>query len=326
MKKHILFINTQAFGDVVLGINAARRYKEDNPDHLVSYAIKHNFQLTTNETDEGIKQVIEVLSYQSWLDAVGIVKINSQGGIDNLSLNNSDVANTPIYKIIGHTNWYSDLNISKSTNFPIKKYISKEQFLDGNTLLEVEDTKKPDILTIGTAGPLDWNRKLQCENTRINFLLSLEKELLSRGLEHNIVMFGVDINNYSLYQSLCLLKTVDLFISPMGSLIHSATALGVDTISIPSVFPASYDSPEYYSKKGWHRTVTHKPQNHCGSYSCVSPKLSTDKNHSFGNPPTEFGFWPKTCKYKDNGLSCTHQTDPEDIIIAVREWLDVRSK
>ena len=32
--KHIAFINTQAFGDSLLGINAARRLKENNPDYI----------------------------------------------------------------------------------------------------------------------------------------------------------------------------------------------------------------------------------------------------------------------------------------------------
>jgi ADP-heptose:LPS heptosyltransferase len=40
--KHILFINTQAFGDVLLGINAARRYKEEHPEDTVSFCLRDN--------------------------------------------------------------------------------------------------------------------------------------------------------------------------------------------------------------------------------------------------------------------------------------------
>lgn len=327
MKKHIVFVNLQAFGDVIHGINAARRYKKDNPEDLVTYTIKSSFQLTTNEGFSGIGEVLEVLEQQSWLDSVGLAIFDNQGNIRGLNLNKKSDEFKQVDKVIFHNNWYSDLGISKSANFPIKEFISEETYNQTDIVLEVPNVENSNnILKIGTVGPLDWNRKLLSESTRLSLMFGLKDILEAKKVQYEINLFGVDISNYSLLQSLQLIKNHNIFIAPLGSLIHGAAALGVDTISVPSVFPIEYDSPEFYMNTGWHKTIKHNEENHCKTYKCVTPKLSSSGDNSFGNPPAAFGFWPKNCPYTTTKLSCTKTVKPQDILDYFERWINDRSK
>lgn len=140
-------------------------------------------------------------------------------------------------------------------------------------------------------------------------------------------MLGVDIGNLTLLQSLQFLQQHDLFIGPMGSLVHAAAALGVDTICVPSVFPSRYDAPSSYTTFGKHYVVEHRAENHCGTYACVTEKNSdnADTRYSFGNPPTALGFWPKYCGNTPTGLACTNQVQHEDILSKFTEWLNDRN-
>lgn len=319
-------MNVQAFGDVIHGINAARRYKQEHPDHLVSYVIRENFQLTTNESFSGVTETLEVLEHQPWLDSVGLALVDNQGKVRGLNLNKKEEGFKKVDNFIIHASWYSDLGISKSANLPIKHLISEELFNDTDIQLHVPVSEiENDKIRISTSGPLDWNRKLQSENTRLELMFGIKDILESKGLDYEINMLGVDVGNYTLFQSLQILKRHNLFIGPMGSLVHSAAALGVDTISVPSVFPAEYDCPEFYMTTGWHKTVNHRSENHCGSYQCVATKLSTEDTKSFGNPPASFGFWPRHCPYTKSTLSCTKTVQAKDILDKFESWINDRS-
>ena len=318
---HIVFINTQAFGDCIFGINAVRRYKEEHPDHLVSYCLTNNFNLTTNDGPTGAAEVLEVLEKQPWLDAVGLVVFSSQGQIQNMQINRQEAEFKQVDKVILHYRWFSDLGISKSTNVPIQHFISPEKFADGNIKLQVESNKPTDdVIRIGIAGPLDWNRKLQSEMLRISVLQGIKDIMNNLNRPYEITMFGVEMANYSLYQTLMILNRQSVFIAPTGSLIHAAAALDVDTITIGSVFPAEYESPEYYMTQGWHRTVKALRENHCGEFKCVLPKLSSDMSAQSGNPPATLGFWPRICSHTESGLSCTKTYNSEQIINEFEAW------
>ena len=329
MSKHILFINTQAFGDVIFGINAAKRYKMSNPEHYVSYALKSNFSLTTNETSKGLQEVLEVLTLQPWLDSVGVVDISPSGQITSLKLNKNTEHTSSVDKIFVQNNWFSDLGIAKSANLEIKECIPSNLFDDLHPQLYVGDCPpNNEKIRIATAGPLDWNRKLQNEGVRVNTLYGLKDILEKDNTQFEINMFGVDVNNLTLLQSLQFLQQHDIFIGPMGALVHAAAALGVDTICVPSVFPSSYDSPSSYANSGNHYVVEHQKTNHCGTYACVKEKMSSnsDSRYSFGNPPAEMGFWPKYCPHTTTGLSCTNQVQYTDILSTFMEWLNDRNK
>lgn len=318
---HIVFINTQAFGDCIFGINAVRRYKEANPSHLVSYCLTNNFNLTTNDGPSGAAEVLEVLEKQPWLDAVGLVGFSQAGQIQNMQINRSEPEFKQVDKIILHYRWFSDLGISRSANHPIKQFISPAQFEDGNIQLRVESEKpNDDIVRIGIAGPLDWNRKLQSEILRINVLQGIKDIMAKSSKPYEITMFGVEMANYNLYQTLMLLNKQNIFIAPTGSLIHAAAALDVDTISIGSVFPAEYESPEYYMHKGYHKTVKAIAEHHCGDFKCVQIKNSSEPMAGPGNPPATLGFWPRLCSHTRSGLSCTKTYTPEQIINVFEEW------
>lgn len=318
---HIVFINTQAFGDCIFGINAVRRYKEANPDHLVSYCLTNNFNLTTNDGPSGAAEVLEVLEKQPWLDAVGLVGFSQTGQIQNMQINRSEPEFKQVDKVILHYRWFSDLGISRSANHPIQQFISPAQFKDGNVQLYVESEKPgDDIVRIGIAGPLDWNRKLQSEMLRINVLQGIKDVMAKINKPYEITMFGVEMANYNLYQTLMLLNRQNIFIAPTGSLVHAAAALDVDTISIGSVFPAEYESPEYYMSRGAHRTVKALAEHHCGDFKCVQIKNSSEPMAGPGNPPATIGFWPRLCPHTSSGLSCTKTYTPEQIINPFEEW------
>lgn len=328
MSKHVLFINTQAFGDVIFGINAAKRYKIANPDDHVSYALKSNFLLTTNETAQGLQEVLEVLSLQPWLDSVGVVEVSSTGQITSLKLNKQSDRTTNVDKIFVQNNWFSDLGISQSASLVIKEYLPDSLFDDTQPQLYLGTEKaKTDKIKIATAGPLDWNRKLQNESLRVNTLYGIRDTLEKDNIQFEINMLGVDIGNLTLLQSLQFLQQHDLFIGPMGSLVHAAAALGVDTICVPSVFPSRYDAPSSYTTSGKHYVVEHRAENHCSTYACVTEKNSdnADTRYSFGNPPTAIGFWPKYCGHTSTGLACTNQVQHEDILSKFTEWLNDRN-
>jgi len=325
---HIAFINTQAFGDSVLGINAARRLKENNPDFLISYSYLNRFNLTTNDGANGLFEALEVLEHQPWIDAVGVAQTDNTGRITGLNLNDQSEDFKKVDDVIFHDRWFSDLGISRSQNVPIKKYLTEEQFLDGNLELFVESEKiKDDTLRIATHGPLDWNRKLMNESLRLDVMFGLKEICDNRNITYEIDMFGVDIGNYSLYTALNILNRNDIFIGPAGSLTHSATALGLDTITIPSVFPVEYDLPEFYStNKGTHISVRHRAENHCGDFKCVSKKEHDAEDKRPNNPPTEWGFWLKACPHTDSKLACTKMVQSKDILDSFERLLDVRSK
>ena len=325
---HTVFINTQAFGDIIFGINAARRYKKDNPDHLVSYCITSTFTLTTNEGASGHSEVLEVLEKQDWLDAVGVVSFDSSGRMQNIRINNDDAKFKTVDSVVVHGRWFSDLGISKSANFEIKDRLSEESLNDTSLQLVVDGDKlDDDIVRIGIAGPLDWNRKLQSEILRLDVLKGIQDLMSEYALRYEITMFGVEMSNYSLHQSLQLLKRQDLFVSPMGSLIHASAALDVDTVSISSIFPKEYDSPEFYAQRGIHKTVVAKAENHCESYACVVEKNSTGANSSEpGNPTAQLGFWPRHCPHTQSKFSCTKTYEKDQILSKVKEWLNEKYK
>ena len=325
--KHIAFINTQAFGDSLLGINAARRLKENNPDYIVTYSLLSKFNLTTNDGMSGLSEVLEVLDKQPWIDAVGVASLDNRGVISGLSFTKEDEKFKKIDEVIFHDKWYSDLGISKSNNVPIKEYITTEQYNDGNIELFVESEKlEDDVLRIATNGPLDWNRKLQNESLRLDVMYGIKEILDARNILSEINLFGVDIHNYTLYQSLQILNKHDIFIGPAGSLTHSSTALGLDTITVPSVFPSSYDLPEFYSTKGHHLSVEHRKENHCGDFKCVSEKPHDGEDQSINNPKTEWGFWLRKCPFTETKLACTKTVVAKDILDCFERLLNVRSK
>jgi hypothetical protein len=322
---HVLFANTQAFGDVILGINAARRYKENNPDHLVSYCLRSNFMLTTHEQPSGISEVLEVISKQPWLDSIGLIEFDNRGQVKNVNLNKSEEQFKKVDKMFLHWRWFSDLGISKSANLPIKEYITEDQFLDGNTILNIDSVKPDDkILRIGMSGPLDWNRKLQSETMRLDIIQGIREILNNKNIEHELSFLGIECGNFNLYQSLQILKRQDLFISPLGSLVHASAAMNVNTISIPSVFPIEYDSPEFYSD-GYHKTIKPSTDNHCGDFKCIVPKLSKDADTNIepGNPTANFTFWPRHCPHTSTSFACTKTHNAESVLEEFKNWLDI---
>jgi ADP-heptose:LPS heptosyltransferase len=135
-------------------------------------------------------------------------------------------------------------------------------------------------------------------------------------------LLGRDVETGTLLDSLQKLNNSHIFIGPMGLPVHAAAGLGVDTISVTSVFPNHYDSPEYYHS-GWHRSI--KSSIHCGDYRCVTEKIYTQDSTVEG-PKTKWGFWPKKCPHTENKLSCVYNVSPDKLIETFADWYTEKGK
>jgi len=332
-QKYALFFNSMAFGDTLFGINSARRFKENNPDWKIGFTIRENFNLTTNDGRAGMQEALEVYSKQPWLDAVGYLVTDGQGNVTNIVLSDTELSKRKPDLFVPQTKWWTDFGNNKSNNYHIKDYLPEDILDDGNLELFVESDKiKDDILRIGMSGPLDWNRKLQSEKTRIEVINGIQEILIAKNIRAEINFFGVEINNYTMYQVLCVLNIHNLFLGPIGSLHHAAAALNVDTISIPSIFPTTLDTPKYYSTKGTHLNVEHRPENHCKvkETKCLGTKFYANKDkESFSGqegPFAKLGFWPRKCPYTESGWACTKTVVSKDILDVFESWLNEKYK
>ena len=90
-----------------------------------------------------------------------------------------------------HYRWFSDLGISKSANFEVREHISEHTLQESDIVLETPSEKVGDeVIRVGIAGPLDWNRKLQSESLRIDILQLIKSELESLHRPYEINLFA----------------------------------------------------------------------------------------------------------------------------------------
>lgn len=306
--KQVAIYNNQAFGDCLLGTHTASLYKQRFPDHNITFLVRENLKATTSETENQLEELIEVLELQNGIDNVGVISHDGR-------IQSKHPITESFYKIIVQDKWFSDLGIVKSQSYEL---LSDEHFSNTETKFNVLKAKNlpTDRLVIVTCGPLDWNRKLSNETTRVNTLNSIINFLKNNNIRAEIKMLGKDVDNMTILESLQCLNNSHLYIGPMGMYVHAAAGLGVDTIHVTSVYPPEYDSPKFYHS-GWHRPVIGKI--HCGTYACVSEKLSSTQVYPEG-PQTKMGFWPKKCEITQNKMSCVYNTNYYDIFQTFIEW------
>lgn len=314
MPKHLVIINTQSFGDILLSTHIARVAEKYVPDLKIHLAVRSDLTLTTAEKDKNaLADVLYILYLQHNIHSTGVVHLNQYYPVfyKDQSLEN------PEFLII--KGWSSDLGILKSQLKPFyDKYNIKEDMDTETKFYFGGPPKSTDNLTIGIAGNLDFLRKWGNEEEFNFFLAQINNSC------YNKIEFGVDSSPEPYSQQLIKLTQCDLLISPMGSLIHAAAGLGIDTISLTSVFPAIYDCPEYYHS-GWHRSCKPTSPLHCINYKCVSTKLY-DNQEAWGNPATTHGFWPKDCQYTANGKSCNYNVKANDILHHFEDWIKYKNE
>ena len=303
----LLVVNLQSFGDIQLSTHIATIANKYKPDLKVHFAFRKELTLTTAENNiNATADMVNIISRQPYVKSVGLI----ENGMYIGPLKRAD-------KVIVIQGWSSQLGIVKSQlkpfydMFDIKDPINTETYFYGGEL-----TKNNFVPTIGLAGDLDFLRKWGNEEEYKKFLAYM----LSNKYNIKIERFGVDTVSTSYWEQLQRLKTCDLLISPMGSLIHAAAGFNVDTINISSVFPTQYDSPEWYHS-GYHKSVKVYLQSelHCGDFKCIQFKPE-DNQQSWGNPPTEFGFWPNNCPYTKSGKSCVYSVTADVLINKFEEW------
>lgn len=316
--KYIGIINTQALGDCLLGTHTAKLYKRKFPDSHITFFVRDGLVPTTGESDVNDGVALKLLSIQSGIDAIGVIRRDG-------SLICSDPTITRLDEIIEQRAWFSDLGIAKSQHHTLLTKYSDDLFTDSETQFNVGSDKRlpSDRLVITTSGPLDWNRKTKNEYMRISILQKLRDFLIAKNVRAEIHMLGRDVETDDLVASLQRLNNSHIYIGPMGLPVHAAAGLGVDTIHVTSVFPSAYDSPSHYHS-GWHRPI--KSKIHCGTYACVSEKLFSGEVYAEEGPATQFGFWPKQCPHTENKMSCVYNSEPDAVIQAFAEWYEEKGK
>ena len=324
--KNILIINTQAFGDCLLGTHTVRLIKQMSPDTNITFAVKNTLRLTTSEEEETPADILSILSKQSGIDNIAVINVsNRQTQIDRIYIIKdnqiSEVEISNFDRVIVQDRWFSDLGIVKSQSVAL---LSDERFHNTETSFTLAKRKKnpTDHIFITTSGPLDWNRKTSNEALRQKTLFGIIEYLKSNNIPARILPIGKDVDNFSLEQALTEINNSHIFIGPMGSLVHAAAGLNTDTIHITSVYPVEYDSPAHYHS-GWHRPI--KSKIHCQTYACISEKSSEEQVYPEG-PKTKYGFWPKMCSVNNGGFSCIYTIQPNQIIDSFIEWYEQKGK
>ena len=312
--KNLLVVNLQSFGDILLSTHIATLAHKYVPDWAVHFAFRKDLTLTTAEQDiNATKDMMNIIGKQPYVKSVGLV----ENGLYHGPLENQPDA------IIVIQGWSSELGIVRSQLKPFYDIFGIPDSIDTETKfwggsLSWND---PTMATrIAIPGDLDFLRKWGNEEEYKKFLAYLSETKYNIKIEK----FGVDTVSESYWNQLQRLHACSLVISPMGSLIHAAAGFGCDTINISSVFPSEYDSPEFYHS-GYHKTikVDTKSDLHCGSFKCVQFKPE-DSQQSWGNPPTQFGFWIKDCPYTKNKKSCIYNIKADLLIEKFEEWYGYR--
>lgn len=309
--KHVVILNTQALGDCLLGTHTAKQIRQHYKDVFITFATRANLVPTTGESDLNDGVALRLLSMQEGIDAVGFVTADGQ------IHTNIEIPKT-IDLVVNQDAWFSDLGIAASQHFDWNKKMPDFQIEDTETEFNVGTGKElpNDRLVISISGPLDWNRKTKNEVQRLNVLTAVQQYLQNNKVQATIQLLGRDVEREDLIVSLQRLNNSHLYIGPMGLPVHAAAGLSVDTIHICSVFPSEYDSPQKYHS-GWHRPIISKI--HCGTYSCVSEKLSSTQVYPEG-PTAAFGFWPKICPHTENKMSCIYNVTAEQVVEQFDAW------
>jgi hypothetical protein len=314
--KRVGIINTQALGDCLLGTHTAKLYKKRFPDSHITFFVREGLVPTTGESDLNDGVALRLISLQEGIDAIGFLRRDGR-------LVSSEPAASNLDEIIEQRAWFSDLGIAKSQHYQLIERYGPEQFSDSETNFCVGSEKElpTDRLVIATSGPLDWNRKTKNDALRLAVMNGLIRYLREHQIRAEIVTMGRDVEPGDLISSLQRLNNSHIYIGPMGLPVHAAAGLGVDTIHVTSVFPASYDSPAHYHS-GWHRPV--KSKIHCGTYGCVREKPFLPQVYADEGPIAAFGFWPKLCPHTSNKMSCVYNSEPEQILEAFDEWYSTK--
>ncbi len=321
--KNVLIYNSLAFGDALCGTHLAKVIKKDFPKCHITYAIKTNFSLTmsTNEPDQGKKEVLEILALQEGIDSIAMLD-QATGSL--LFYSGQKIKD---YDKIYHSGeWWSDLGMAASMQVPY--YLDQNKpiiraNIDTETKFNINSTKElPEHIRVATAGPLDFNNKFKNEYKRQRIM----EGILSVDSQIELIMLGSDINRRTYLESLKILNNCHIYVGPEGSLTHLAAGLDVDTISMNSPFPASYLNPKYYHS-GYHIGVMAKPEKHCGTFKCITDKpYDPTAPKSFDGPRSEFSNWPQHCYHMKDNWSCIANTNAEDVITEFKIWYNKREK
>lgn len=315
----ILIYNDQAFGDALIGTHLARLLKDKYPESNIIFAIPPTMNLTTSKNQkDGLIDIINILSLQYGID--GVYLLESDGEIITIDHKHGYVlANSPDL-VLEQREWWGNLGIVGSNILPYYKLENlslNRKNMNTETKFNV-GTKKvlPERLTVVTQGPYEWERKLNNSKVQQQVVNEIKKYA-------NVIELDVKTHNGTYLEALQIANNCNLFIGPIGSLAHACAGLGLDTISITSVFPNKYDSPEYYKKIGYHDSIYPKKENHCGSFKCITTKNYDPNNEitDFGNPPVD-DFWAKKCDYMEDGLSCISKYTVEDIMNSFLKWYE----
>lgn len=313
--KNLLVFNTQSFGDCLLSTHIATIMHKHYPEWNIHFAFRNDLTLTTAETNkEATLDMLNILGKQPYVKSVGLIK-------DGFYYGPIEIQFDAVIQIHG---WSSELGLVRSQLKPVYDLFNIPGPIDTETKFWGGSLtwKDHNVIRIGLAGYLDFARKWK-NHKEVEKLIKYFESIKNIKL----LRFGVDSRpDKSYWEQIEELRTCSVLISPMGSLVHMAAGLGIDTISLTSVFPSEYDSPEFYHS-GYHKSIKVDVQSnlHCGNFKCVRYKPE-DNQQSWGNPTILYNdFWVENCDFTNNKKSCVYNTTADLIINEFEKWLNDRN-
>jgi len=316
---HIGIYNNQAFGDALVGTHLARLFKEKNPEDEITFLIPFSMNLTTCKDQlKGLEDIYNILRIQEGVDHIGLVKFNEEGKMNIEIISDEPVSS--LDTMYFQKEWWSDLGIVGSNtifyNIMNDLPLTREAVNTETKFTVGIERELPEELTIVSQGAFEWERKTHTK------IFDEFKERISEYA--TLIDLDVETHDGTYLDALKIAQNCHLFIGVAGSLCHACAGLGVDTITIPSIFTMESESPEFYHS-GYHKAIRYKEGNHCGTHECLENKLfkieDVTNSASVGNPKVQ-DFWSPTCpiNYTKDGFGCVTQHSVDTIMDEFMKW------
>jgi len=314
----ILLLASGGFGDAIVFTHLATLLKEKYPTYSIDFCIGDSFAFQFGNGNN--KDILDILQIQNNIDKLAIM--NTENGMMTYSDGTTfdSTQPSPYEKLYLQRDFFTDLGYIKSLFID---FINEEGLVPniGETKFNVfRDKTLPEkypLNHIAVPGVKDWENKWSNNSADVKELYQI---LSDRGYILHII--GPE-NGKSYLENLQELAKCNMYIGTFGSIGHFAAGIGVDTITLSSIYSPVWDNPEFYHS-GFHKAIVCKPKFHCGTYACIQPKYYSQpkSNPKSLGPPTleDNNPWVSTCRYTASGKSCVASVEAKDFVKALDQW------
>ncbi len=319
MKKLLLY-STGGFGDALVFTHLATLLKETEKykNHQIDFCVNHDFGFQFGNGNNN--DAFEILKIQN--NITDFVIFNRFEGTFTYPTGEiiSVKTDSPYEHIYLQRDFYSDLGYIKSLFIEfIEEFGIVPNLGETNFRLWTDNvpTIKEPIKHIALPGELDWKNKWPGQEHKVK---EIYKILTDR--QYTIEIIGPETGK-SYLNNLRALESCNLYIGPFGSIGHAAAGLGIDTITLSSIYSPIWDNPAFYHS-GFHKGIVCAHSGHCGTFKCITPKYYYPKDPDplfYGPPVIEWNTpWIENCPYTKNGKSCVSNVEVQEFITALDQW------